>query len=432
MRLGFVVTRISNIKHWATLVEEALARGLDVTLFLDHTGSRSRPGGLKGYQFPVEAAVPSFRHGRPRVMPFATLDALFDALRARHVDALFGARPILPELTAAFPAGRRPLVAQVQTTWDSLMLHVQPDRLAELDVFYGFSPAWVEWWADYQAHWGRIPAAERDRWRDRLRARFVPVGFAEAEQFKYVDPAAVRARLRLPAAPIVLYLPFPFQTVWREFWPHFVHRHRQPLQALAILLSGHWRWLPYAMRGWNDPTLVRRLREFCDRSGAALVVKGRLKNRVPGHLARRASRTLYDEACYPATIVELLSVASLCVHYYSFGLVEAAYGSVPSLCISPSGEEWRKMQVQKMSVEAFSGAPDTFYNFAGVVHRLSIPEAFERLPQLGLADLRLDPARRRAFLQHFFGHEDLDVAARIFDDLERRVAHRGSEATAQA
>ena len=90
------------------------------------------------------------------------------------------------------------------------------------------------------------------------------------------------------------------------------------------------------------------------------------------------------------------------------------------------------MQVQKMSVEAFSGAPDTFYNFAGVVYRLSIPEAFERLPQLGLADLRLDPARRRAFLQRFFGHEDLDVAARIFEDLERRVAHRGSEATARA
>ena len=430
MRLGFVVTRIGQVKHWATLIEEALVRGMDVTLFLDHTGIRSHPGGLKGYQFPLEAAVPTFHHGRPRVMPFTNLDDLFCALRVLEVDALFGARPILPQFTAAF-LGARPLVPHVQTTWDSLMLHVRPDRLAGIDVFYGFSQAWVEWWADYQVQWGRIPAAERDYWRDRLLARFVPVGFAEAEQFKYVDPAAVRARLGLGAAPIVLYLPFPFQSIWREFWPHFVHRPSRPLQALAIMLSGRWRWLPYAVRGWNDAALVRRLRQFCDRSGATLVVKGRLKDRVPLYLARRASRTFYDESYYPATIVDLLSVASLCVHYYSFGLVDATYGGVPSLCISPSPEEWPKMQVQKMSVEAFSGAPDTFYNFAGVVHRLSIPEVFGRLPRLDLADFRLDPARRRTFLQRFFGHEDLDVAARIFDDLERRVADRRSATATQ-
>jgi hypothetical protein len=424
VRLGFVVTRLNQIRHAALLIEEALARGLDVTLFLDHSGRRAHPAGLKGYVFPRTDAIPVFRHGQPRLLPYATLEALFGALRARPVDVLFGARPILPELTAAF-VDERPLITEIQTAWDSLMLHIAPDTLDSVDAFYGFSEASVDWWVQYQIEFGRIPAAERDDWRERLRARFVTVGFAAAEQFKCVDPKAVRARLRLPPGrPVVLYLPFPFQTIWREFWPHRVHHHRRPMQFVNILLSGRWRWLPYALRGWNDPALVTRLRKFCDRSGAALVVKARRKHPVSRHLARQADLTLYDDSFYPATIVELMSVASLVVHYYSFGLVEAAYGGVPSVCISPSGDEWPKIRVQKMGVTAFSGVPDSFYNFAGVVHRLTIPEAFTRLPALTLADFPLHAGRRRAFLQQFFGHDDLDVAARILADLERRVARR--------
>jgi hypothetical protein len=353
-------------------------------------------------------------------------------LRRHRVDALFGARPILPELRAAL-ADDCPLIAQLQTTWDSLMLHITPDTLDQVDAFYGFSEAWVGWWLDYQVHFGRIAPGERDHWRQRLRARFVSVGFAEAEQLKSVDPEAVRARLGLPPGrPLVVYLPFPFQTIWREFWPHRVHRHRRPLQLANIVLSGRWRWLPYALRGWNDPALVRGVRQFCDRSGAALLVKGRLKHPIPRYLARRADLTLYDERHYPATIAEVMSVASLCVHYYSFGLVEAVYAGVPSVCISPSGEEWPKIRVQKAAVDAFAGAPDSFYNFAGVVHRLTIAEAFTRLPALTLADFRLDPARRGAFLRRFFGHDDLDVAARILADLELRVAALGPAGVGRA
>jgi hypothetical protein len=426
VRLGFVLTRLNHLRHSALLIEAALARGLEVTLFLDHSGRRAHPTGLKGYVFPRTDAIPAFRNGQPRLVPYATLEELFASLRARPVDALFGARPILPELTGAL-ADERPLIAQIQTAWDSLMLHIAPGLVDLVDAFYGFSETSVDWWAQYQVEFGRIPAAERNAWHERLRARFVPVGFAAGEQFKCVDSTAVRTRLGLPPGrPIVLYLPFPFQTIWREFWPHRVHRHHRPMQLVNILLSGRWRWLPYAVRGWNDPTLVRRLREFCDRSGAMLVVKARRKHPVSRHLARHADLTLYDDSFYPATIVELMSVASLCVHYYSFGLVEAAYGGVPSVCISPSGDEWPKIRVQKMGVTAFSGVPDSFYNFAGVVHRLTIPEAFTRLPTSTLADFPLHADRRRAFLRQFFGHDDLDVSARILADLDRRVAERAS------
>jgi hypothetical protein len=425
VHVAFLVIRGSYVKHFAGAVEEALARGWRVTLLCDHRGVESQPTGWKGYDFPRLDAMPAFVRGVPAVAAFTSVEELDGLLRGGGVQALFvaGARPIVAEIRRRCPAL---LIAQIQSAWDALMLHVTPQTLPLFDAIYGFSPSWVDWWADYQVAYGRIPGDDREAWRGRLKDRYVSVGFAEAEQLKYIDRVAVRARLGLPPArPVVLYLPFPFQSVWREFWPHRIHRPPRAVAALHVLVSGRREWWPYVRRGWNDRRLVEGLRRFCDASGAVLVVKSRVKNLVPRYLRRLADLTVYDEAYYPATILELLAVSSLCIHYYSFALSEAVYAGVPSLCISPSAAEWPKIRVQKMAVPAFSAAPESFYNFPGAVWSVSIPEAFERLAGLSLAAFSLQEERRRAFIDRFFGPGDLDVAARIHDDVERRLANAG-------
>ena len=422
LHVGFLVIRRNHLKHFAGAVEEALGRGWRVTLLCDHSGTQSQPTGWKGYDFPRLDAMPVFAKGAPGVAAFAAVEELDTLIRGAGIRVLFvvGARPIVAEMRRRFPAL---LIAQIQSAWDALMLHVTPRTLPLFDAIYGFSAAWVDWWAEYQVAYGHIPADEQEAWRGRLKDRYVSVGFAEAEQLKYLDRAALRARLRLPAdRPVVLYLPFPFQSIGREFWPHRVHRPRRAVAALHVLASGRRQWWSYVRRGWNDRSLVGGLRRFCDANGAVLAVKARMKNLVPGYLRRLADVTVYDDAYYPATILELLAVSSLCVHYYSFALSETVYAGVPSVCISPSAEEWPQMRTQKMAVPAFSAAPESFYNFPGAVWSLSIPEAFERLPGLPLSAFALDAGRRAAFIARFFGPDDLDVAARIHDDVERRLA----------
>jgi hypothetical protein len=422
MHVGFLVVRRSYLKHFAGAVEEALGRGWRVTLLCDHRDGQARATGWKGYDFPRLDAMPGFVRGTPGVAAFTALEDLDALISGGGIRALFvvGARRIVIEIRRRFPTL---LIAQIQSAWDALMLHVTPETLALFDAIYGFSDAWVDWWADYQVAYGRIQGDDREVWRGRLKDRYVSVGLAEAEQLKYLDRAGLRARLGLPEGrPVVLYLPFPFQSVWREFWPHRVHRPRRAVAALHVLASGRRQWWPYVRRGWNDRTLVAGLRRFCDANDAVLAVKSRMKNLVPRYLRRVADVTLYDDAYYPATILELLAVSSLCVHYYSFALSEAVYAGVPSVCISPSAVEWPKIRTQKMAVSAFSASPEGFYNFPGAVWSLSLPEAFERLPGLRLDALALDEGRRRAFISRLFGPEDLDVAARIHDDVERRLA----------
>lgn len=426
MNLGFVVVRKNHIKHYAGLIEEAVRRGWAVTLLCDHSGSQADPRGRKGYEFPHLDSLPAFRHGAPAVEAVRSVAELAAAARRRSLDALFcvGGRTLVPALRAALGPGR-PLVAQVQSAWDSLMLHVRPDTLDAFDVIYGFTERWIDWWVEYQVAYGLAPADERQAWQRALKEKFVPVGFAEAEQAKWLDPAGARARRGLPAGrPIVLYLPFPFQSTWHEFWPRRIHRFRRPLQLANVALSGQRQWLPYVWNNWNDVSLVRQVRAFCDRHGALLVVKSRLKNPIPRHLRRVADRVFYDDGDYPATILELLSLSTLCIHYYSFTLAEAAALGVPSLCISPSATEWPKIRVQKGAVREFRPwpAPDSFYNFPGVVFGLGLGEAFRRLPELRLSDVTLSPDRRQAFVDTFLGCHDLDIAARVFADLTGRLS----------
>src|SRR5262249_26370204 len=100
---------------------------------------------------------------------------------------------------------------------------------------------------------------------------------------------------------------------------------------------------PYARdvaQGWDDRGVVRTLREFCDANGAALVVKARGKDPVPRYLVDvAAGRVIYDENDYPATILELMSVASLCVHFFSTVAYEAAYAGVPSVCVTADADD---------------------------------------------------------------------------------------------
>lgn len=421
MNLGFLVLKASFVKHYAGLIEGALGRGVPVTLLVDQTGDEC---GVNGYEFPRRETLPAFRNGTPRIETYPTRVELARILVEQRLDAVFTLiadprKPTIWFLREAFPDVLR---AQLQMVPNPNIL----TEFAAFDVVYGLTPEWVQWAAEYHVRLGAVPEADRDTWTKHLESVFVPVGFAEMEQLAYVDRASVRARLGLPdGRPIVLYLPFPFESTkqHREFWPRRIYRARRPMQYLSALLGGRPEFLPYARHGWNDRSLVRALRAFCDGNGALLVVKSREKNPVPGYLAALADRVFYDQTYYPATMLELATAASLCVHFYSTGLTEAVYAGVPNVCISPTAAEW-PVYAKRMVVDALSTTAPSFYNYPGVIYGTSVPDFIRGFPSARLADYPMDLAARGRFIRRFLGQEDVGVAARILADLERRLGAR--------
>ena len=163
----------------------------------------------------------------------------------------------------------------------------------------------------YSEHWAEL-AFEFFREKDLVRPgdgtereiekKARAVGFPEMEAASLVDPHEVRRRLGIPAdKPVVVMLPYSY-----GFGPSsFRATHRGQQWSRWALARGLVRQF------WSDLNVVKAVRAFASRNGAHLVVKARMKRRPPFYTRAVADTHLYDDSVYPATILELLKIASV-------------------------------------------------------------------------------------------------------------------------
>ena len=244
----------------------------------------------------------------------------------------------------------------------------------------------------------------------------------ELDAVRRIDPEEVRRRLGLPRdRPIVLYLSFPLASNPPTFWLRGVFTPSTRLgQAARTLLAGRTEYWPDVREGLNDRRLVEAVRHFCDRTGAALVVKSRLKDPIPRYTLRRADRALYDLSHYPPTILELLSVASLCVHFYSTTVLEAVYCGVPSLCLAPHRRSpWARPRLHRSSCTTSSPAGST----TGPASRTACRSARHSTGSpAGASQTSRWSARARAeYVERFLGFDDSRSSGRLLDLAEATV-----------
>jgi hypothetical protein len=402
MRIAVLIRRKNYYRLLGPVVEEALARGHAVECWHDWSGPRR---GGKASEFPDTA--PAFRAGGPRVLGYQGAPDLAERWRRDPPDAVVSIDPPEAEPRAATKA-----------RWLWLQYAA--------DILFQQTPAGV---LDADA-----VALYSDYWRGRIEARFPDAGFGaelggkacvvgapELDAVGGIDPAEVRRRLGLPGGrPIVLYLPFPLRSNLPTPWLRNVHAPRTRLtQALRTLLARRWEYWPEVRHGWNDVRLVDAVRAFCDRNGALLVMKARRKDPVPRYAARRADRVFYDLSHHPPTILELLSVASLCVHFYSTTVLEAAACAVPSLCLAPKEDELGPASWGFGFVH--NGEPGGLYHAPGVAYWRPLVSAFDGLRAWRLGDFPLEPEARRRYVDRFLGGDDGRSAGRLLDALVRLV-----------
>ena len=419
MRVGFFIERKNYYRLFGPIVERALERGHETECWHDWGQLRTGP---KATEFPD--AMPPFRHGQPRLRTFRGVADLAVQLAADAPDVMVAlARP------AGAGEGLRMRWFGLQYTLDVANL-LTPAGAAHVDTLGLHS----RYWADHVAACLRILAFNRARGTgntpepvdaaavaETVRRRGTLVGTPEMDQVHWIDPAAVRARLGLaPGRPVVLYIPFPFQSNPRTFWVRYIYGGSSDLlRRLSAWWHGSSRYREHVARGWNDRAVVDAVRAFCDANDAAFVVKARAKDPVPGYLARRADHVSYDDAYYPATILELLRISSLCLHFFSTVAYEAAYAGVPSICIAPDGEDlgfppvWREWF---LNLDAGGS-----WNFPGAVYPLTLEQAVRDLPCRRIADFPLEPAARAQYVERFVGFDDGKSSDRVLDVLESLV-----------
>jgi hypothetical protein len=423
MKIAFLIERRNFYRLFGPVVDRALERGWQTECWHDWGQPRTGP---KGSEFPD--APPTFRHGRPGLRTYEGAAGLAALLATEPPDAIVAMRqPAVAERVGA-------------TRWFGLQYTLDVAELLDAsgrtrcDGIGLHSRYWAERTPDclrirahYRGHPTGGPGAIDDAAVvETLERVGRPVGIPEMDQSHWMDPIDVRRRLGLdPARPVVLYCPFPFRSNPRTFWTRHVFGARSALHGrLAIRLGRRPEYRSHVERHLDDRSVVRAVRAFCDRNGAALVVKARVKDPVPRYLGRCADRVLYDEHYYPATILELLRVSALCLHFFSTVAYEAVYAGVPSICIAPDADD---LGFPPLLREWFlSTAPGSSFNTRGAVYLLGLEDLVSGFPGKRLSDFPLDPVARAQYVDKFIGFDDGKSSDRVLDAVQSLV-ERGSQ-----
>jgi hypothetical protein len=414
MKLGVVIERTNYYRLLAPVVDAALARGWEVVCLHDYAQPRT---GAKGYEFPAVEVAPRFRNGAPRLATYQGNDTLVAAIGAAGVDAVVSLMP-----PPAAIEGKRPCPAKwigLQYAGE-LLYHMHPPSARAIDLLGLYSGWWLEF--GFTVLRGRQRTTPDDELESVIRRKAVVVGFPEVDQFGTIDPTDVRRRWGIPPGkPVVAFLPYPFRSNPRTQWSRWVYSPgRRAWKRMYLRLSGQERLASMVARGGDDGAVCRAVRAFCDANGAHLLVKARLKDPVPRYLVRTADLTLNDQGHYPPTILEVLAVADICIHFYSGTVFEAAACGVPSLSICPALDDmvgatsvWHQL--------IYTREEGSLFQFRGVTATIGIDEAIEALPRMGLADFVVDPVAQEAYARKFLGFHDGCSSARLLDATRQLV-----------
>lgn len=405
LKLVFVIERKNYYRVLGPVVDAALRRGVAVECWHDWAQPR---WGTKASEFPDW--TPTFRFGVPAVTSYQGPADMLQRLAAAPPDAVVALRPP----PAGFRRGARWIGLQYMTNLIDLF-GVEGFRAS--DGIAGYSRFWLDQALDYLGAAGSLDDAAAGE----MAARFAVTGVPEMDVVEAIDAEEVRRRLGLPAdRPVVLYLPYPVKSNPPTFWLRHVYGPSNRLRrALAVAAARQRRYWPHIARDWHDRRLVETVRRFCDANDAVLIVKSREKDPVPRHTARVADRVLYDPCHYPPTILELLSVASLCVHFFSSAAYEAVFMGVPSLCLAPEGADMGLSSL--WTRELFHAREGGSYNVPGASYALSLPAAYDTLADRSLKDFPLDPIARAQYVRTFLGFDDTRSSERVLDLVQAEV-----------
>ncbi len=403
----FLIHRSNYYKLLGPLIEEALRRGLDVEIwiFRDSKGKVH----LDPSQLPL-ALVSS----RAVIRHFQSIEEVSTELAETSAKAVFS----LHSRSRYKVATTKAMFITLQHGIDTFA-EVDLESLCNTDKLCLYSAFWLDWGASYYAE---VRGVDKARATSLLQQKVALTGFPQMDNVDQAEPKEIRKKYGLAAdQKLVLYLPITLGNI-NGLWPRFFAADTlfQRIQAFwqATLKYGDFgrtyiRWL---LSGWNDRKLAGAIRAFAKNNDAVLIAKARQKDPLRPSVIEQADLALYDEEHYPSTTLELLSIADVCIHFYSFAALEAAYCGVYGLTIdrpSPVSDVGEPEPVYHRLWR--TREQGSAFNAPGVNMWMTIPDVIQKLPGLSLTEMQIDTEMRAEYIERFMGSSDGKASERILD-----------------
>ena len=308
MILAFPAQRLGYLKVTGGVITEALRRGHEVTLL---HGNDPKPG-----EYVTAYALEQAWPGAIVCQRWAGLT----------FDAMIG-DPSVGEVAQDIQAPRYAL----DFIWEQRMRPLVP----------GVTRCWAT-----EAHRNLFGVIPETYLTDEKIGGDPILGMPALDAIPLVDPDAVRKKYRLGDKPVVL--------------------------LFSLKLGVPHLWRKTVFKYWWYPEMLYAIKDYCQKRGALLVVKTRVKHADPRVVHAVADRVITDEALWPYTSAELVRAADLAIHFQSGAVFEAAAASIPQLSIrvpQPHLEHFPGHAV------FFSHEPHTLQHWPGVVQSIDYRHA---------------------------------------------------------
>lgn len=409
-RIAFLVERLTSYRVLGALIEESLRQGIKVYLLLRNTPDSRK--GPKGYDWADPLRVPAFKSGFPEIYQWKSLkeiECLCQKLRIQAVFSIWLYPEFYPLLEILKKQGIRWISLQHATEHlvmpkDSLLL---PDAVC----FYS------DYWIQHAIYFFEDVNSQA------LKEKLVATGFPELDLLYQIKPDEIREKYNIPQnLPVVLWLPHDRHPY--DLWESLIFRREWRIRSwVRLFLSGKTELLK---RRSTDPSLselFRNVRDFCKKNGAFLITKSRVKDCPTAVEKSLPDLFTFDRDPHPPTILELLSIANLCIHFFSAVALEAAGAGVPTLCLTPPDcsdfmnnpdTGWRRTAGDLR-------AEGTLWNFPGVNYQWSLEEALDSFRKARLDDFVMEKSKIQDYLKKFVGPVDGRSSERVLNYVKELV-----------
>lgn len=414
MKIGFYLTRDTQIKTLGNLIAESVGRGHETTVFFEEN---SLQGGDKAYQNLSAEKVNTFSQLGAKIQKVV---GLADLLSKPDVEVLIAHKPFytfqnqMLELANLREQGVRvvsithffEVVVEPLSSFNHFDLAVYPSQFArELHV-------------DIQRKYGEPGDANTDSGHYFIGGApmFDQITHGSREQARKELGIAADAKVVLLMAPVISPItPWRFH-VWRE-------ASRLEKTRVALLV-GKMNFLPdiWLTPAWGD--IFKTIKLFCTDNSAMLITKSRGKQADLDYMV--AGSDLYvdgkhDEYFPLFTTYKLMAAADLCITVNSTAVVEAVAAGVPCLNIHVPhldfAEPLTKAYTRYMDV-LMGPQPGSLVNFPGCVWHVEHAKIISWLRGRNLESITIEPEAQATYTRELLGITERSSSERIMDKVE--------------
>jgi len=373
--------------------------------------------GQKAYLNPTLTNIPDRLKGRCRTQMVDTLAELASRLNEAEV--------VVSNLGRSAALGDAALRVQLPV-WSAVF----DGEHSTFPAAHRFDDADLAFWPSY--YYVDLAVRRGVGMRSHLKSRARVIGWVRADNLWLTSRDATRMEWGISVdRPVVLYIP----DAWRLIkypsqitdWYHHVWCVDSRLERLvrALIVRRSLRAVHQALEGdLGYARMIQQLRAFCDHNDAQLVLAQRRQKHWAGR--RRftsdelaaADHIISDHQDYPQTLLRAAQMADLVLcPCYSDSVMDAVAAGVPYITVElPALAHTPRYQEYIRDFDAEKG------NYPGVTWTIPARDFIASFAQRDLADFRVDPDRRAAFVAKHLGVVDGSCSRRLLQEVKNHLA----------